>query len=127
MSKFEVIINTEQDSNAEWEAIPRDTLVCIIKNGVFVKDSYYDIVNKIMDDDNKIMLITDVLLQNEFNEYYIERLEDKYTDSFPYFLKKTDHANPFNPNIIRQIQTNLSNKLIEHLSEPVFRYAKKIL
>jgi hypothetical protein len=126
MSKFKVI-NLDQDNNSKWEEIPNDTLVCIIKDGVFIKNSYYDIVNKIMDDDNKVMLTTDVLLQNEFNEYYTQRLENQYIDSFPYFLKKSNNVNPFNPNIIKQIQTSLSSKLIDHLSEPVFRYVKTIL
>ena len=126
MSKFEVI-NIDKDDNSKWEQISNSTLVAIVKDGVHIKDSYYDIINKIMKDENKIMLTTDIFLQNEFNEYYIQRLDNGYIDSFPYFLKKSNNVNPFNPNIIKQIQTSLSSKLIDHLSEPVFRYVKTIL
>ncbi|NVM34820.1 MAG: hypothetical protein HWN81_04445 [Candidatus Lokiarchaeota archaeon] len=123
MSKFEVI-NIDKDDNSKWEQISNSTLVAIVKDGVHIKDSYYDIINKIMKDENKIMLTTDIFLQNEFNEYYIQRLDNGYIDSFPYFVKKSDHLNPFNPKILDQIRSNLKSKLIEHLSEPVFYYVK---
>ncbi|NVM35956.1 MAG: hypothetical protein HWN81_10190 [Candidatus Lokiarchaeota archaeon] len=125
MSKFKVI-NLEKDNNSKWEETTEGTLVAIINNSIFIDDSYYEAVNKVMEDDNKSMLTVDISFENDFGAFYIQRLENQYVEPFPYFIKKSEYINPFNPNILDQIKNNQQGKLIEHLSEPVFKHVKKI-